>query len=244
MATTFEDKLTQSIEAQQLADRLRVDLETLRGAPLKLMDLLVALRRQVLQAEANGAGRLTQAGLQEQIDGLRNKALQAIDDLEAQCQAARDRIEAAVAEAERRQDSDVQQAILRELREQRAWARIRPLLDQADQTALLAHVQNLAQRAGRDGDDVTLSALEAELPAYLEARGLGSYAQPAVQAITQAGLPHLPPAARQAIKVGQELAEGWPRLMAAFQMARNEASGRGGTVVALPGWRPTEQVTP
>jgi hypothetical protein len=244
MATTFEDKMTQSIEAQRLADRLRSDLETLRGMPLKLMDLLTGLRKQVLQAEVNGQGRLTQAGLQEQIDGLRNKALQAIDDLAAQCQAARDRIEAAVAEAERRQDGDVQGEILRELREQRAWARIKPLLDKTERTMLLPRVQDLAQRAAQDGDDVTLSALEAELPAYLEAQGQASYTPQALAAITQARLPHLPPAARQAIKVRQELAEGWPRLMAAFQMARNEASGRGGPTVALPGWRSTEQVVP
>ncbi len=244
MAATFEDKLTQSIEAQRLADRLRGDLETLHGAPLKLMDLLTGLRQQVLQAEVNGQGRLTPAGLQEQIDGIRNRALQAIDSLEAQCQAARDRIEAALAEAERRREGDVQSEILRELREQRAWARIKPLLDKAERTMLLPRVQDLAQRAAQDGDDVTLSALEAELPAYLEVQGLASSVPQVLATVTQARLPHLPPAARKAISVRQELAEGWPRLMAAFMQARHEASGRGGPTVALPGWSPTEQVVP
>ena len=237
------DVLTQSVEVQQLADQLRADLDLLRGTPLRIGTVLEQLRQQVLQAEVNGQGRLTPAGLQEQTDAMRSHALQQLDRLQEQAQAAKARVEVALAEAERRRDGDPTAELLREFRQWRAWERIRPLLDKTERTMLLPRIQDLAQRAAQDGDDVTLAALEAELPAYLEVQGLASSVPQVLAAITQARLPHLPPAARKAISVRQELAAGWPRLMAAFQMARVEASGQGGPTAALPGWRPTEQVT-
>jgi hypothetical protein len=241
------DRLAQAAEAARLADQLRDDLDTLRrGVPSELMNVLVRLRQQVAQAEVAGKGRLTPAGLQEQIDQLRNRALQAIDTLEAQARSARSRIEAALAEAEARAlaAQDVQAAILRELREQRAWARLAPLLDTYEPEALMRRLQDLAKLAADQEDEITLAVLEAELPFYLERRKLVPYIEPALVSVREARLPHLPPAVRQAIQVRQELAQGWPRLMAAFGMARQAASGQARAVVALPGWRPGEQVQP
>lgn len=243
MATTFEAKLTESTEAQRLADRLRGDLDLLRGAPLKVMDLLVGLHKRVLQAEVNGQGRLTPAGLQEQIDGLRNKALQTIDGLEQQCQVAKERIEQVLGEAERRQVGDVQSAILQELREQRAWARLKPILDNLEPAAALLRIRDLVQQASSNGDDVVLSVLESELPWYVESRGAAGAAPQILAAITEARLPHLPPVVRKAISTRKELAEGWPRLAACFEQARRDASG-GSLTVVLPGWSPSESVTP
>lgn len=240
MSTTFETKLTQSIEVQKFHDKIRNDLELLQNMPLQIGEVIEQLRGKVLQAETNGQGKLTPKGLQEQIDGFRNQALAALDDLEERAKRARENIERALAETMRLKDDDVMAAILREIREERAWARIRPLLEKTDAAVLLPHIRELARRAAEAGDDIALGALEAEIPAYLEFRGVGSEALAALAAIAEARLPHLPPAARRAIQVREELAQSWPRLMGAFMMARGEASGRSGKVIALPGWKPNE----
>ena len=241
---TFEEKLVQSAEAQRLAEQLRPDLETLRGAPARVAALVVAMRNEVHQAQADNTWRMTPAGMAEIENGIRNRALQAIDSLEQECQTAKASIERRLAEAEQRPEGDPQARILEELQEQRAWSRIRPILDRLDGPALIERIGSIAKSAAEVGDEATLRALEAEVPAFLEAKGLVSYIRPVLDTIAQVRLPHLPPAARQAIKVRQEMEQGWPRLVAAFQQARREASGQGGTALVLPGWRPGESVKP
>jgi len=239
---TFEEKLVESAEAQRLAERMRPDLETLRRAAAKVAALVVRLRNDVHQAQADNTWRMTPAGMAEIENGIRNRTLQAIDSLEQECQTAKASIERALAAVEQRPEGDSQTRILEELQEQRAWARIRPILDRLDGLALIERIGSLAKQAAEAGDDATLRALEAEVPAFLEAKGLVSYTRPVLETIAQVWLPHKPPAARQAIKVRQELEQGWPRLIAAFQQARHEVSGKGGMTVVLPGWIPTESV--
>ncbi len=239
---TYEERLVESVEAQRLADRLRPDLETLRGATARVAALIVAMRNEVHQAQADNAWRMTPAGMAEIENGIRNRTLQAIDSLEQECQAAKASIERALAAAEQRPEGDPQARILAELQEQRAWARIRPVLDRLDGPALIERIGSLAKQAAEAGDDATLRALEAEVAAYLEAKGVASYTRAVLNTIAQVRLPHLPPAARLAIKVRQEWELGWPRLLAAFQQARHEATGKGGMTVMLPGWAPTESV--
>lgn len=238
----FEQKLVESAEAQRLAEQLRPDLETLRQAPSRVAALVVSMRNEVHQAQADNTWRMTPAGMAEVENGIRNKALQAIDSLEQECQTAKASIERALAAAEQRPEGDPQTRILEELQEQRAWSRTRPILDRLDGPALIERIGSLAKQAAEGGDDATLRALEAEAPAFLEAKGLVSYTRPVLDTIAQTRLPYLPPAARQAVKVRQEMAEGWPRLVAAFQQARREASAQGGTAFVLPGWRPGESV--
>src|SRR5437867_6184920 len=60
--------------------------------------------------------------------------------------------------------SDTNEALLREIREQRAWERIRPLLDQVAPTALELAAREHARAALAMNDDDTLVALRAELP--------------------------------------------------------------------------------
>lgn len=62
-------------------------------------------------------------------------------------------------------DRDVTEQLLAETRQGRAWARTAPLLDQGRDVA------SLVDAAREAGDHHTLSALRAELPAYLDARG-------------------------------------------------------------------------
>lgn len=238
-----QDKLTQSLEASRLADALRPDLDTLRNAPARLGDILKDLRAAVAQANLDAAGRLTPVGQAEVESGLRNKALQAIDTLEAQCQAAKGRIERRLAEAEQRPLADAATETLLELKRQAAWNRTRPILDRLEAPALLERIGSLAKQAAEAGDDATLRALESELPAYLEARRMTSLLLTAQNTVDQARLPHLPPAARQAVSVRRDLATGWPRLAAAFQAARREASGQGGLTIVLPGWNTAERIT-
>jgi len=242
MATYPIDNITASIEASRLADNIRSDLDILRGAPQRLADILVRLRTDVAQANLGNAGRLTPAGQAEVEGTLRNRALQAIDQLEAQCQQAKVGIERALANAERRAEADPQTRILEELQGQRAWSRIRPILDRLEGNALIERIGSIAKQAAESGDAATLRALESETSAYLESRGVASYVRPVLGSITNARLPHLAPAARKAVQVRQELEAGWPRLMAAFMQARQEASGRGGKVLAMPGWTPSERV--
>jgi hypothetical protein len=243
MAVYPIENITASIEAQRLSDNIRSDLDTLRGAPQRLADLLAQTRQEVIQAEADGTWRLTPAGMEEIVSGIRNRTLQQIDSLEQACQAAREAIERTIADAEKRADADPQTEVLNELREQRAWNRIRPILDRLENNALVGRIGELARNAAEAGDDATLRALEAEVQAFLEAKGVASYIAPVVATIRDARLPHLPPAARKAVQVRQELEAGWPRLMAAFMQARQEATGRGGKVLAMPGWNPSERVT-
>lgn len=239
----YEEKLVDSPEARRLADKLRPDLETVRGAPAKAADLVVAMRNEVHQAQIDNTWRLTPAGVAEIENGIRNRALQALDDLEQSCQAAKERMERALRDAEARPEGDAQSRILAELQEQRAWGRIRPLLERLETSMLVQRIADLAAQAAERGDDATLRALESETPGYLDYRGVSSLATAALDGIGRARAPHLTPAGRLAVQVRQELAVGWPRLVAAIQQARREATGKGGRTVALPGWKPGETLT-
>ncbi|MBX5493376.1 MAG: hypothetical protein IRZ14_19670 [Chloroflexi bacterium] len=108
-----------------------------------------------------------------------------------------------------------------------------------DSGAVVRQVDELIREAAEAGDMATLQALEEELPAYLKARNV--FLPDVADRIAEAEAPHRPPVARAALPVLQQAREGWPRVQAAIQMARNNVQGTASLIV-LPGWAPNEQL--
>lgn len=210
------------------------DLTFLRTFASTVSERLMRYRAAVRQVEADYT--LSQAGRRERVDALTRTLLADIDGLEQQAKDARQRVAAEVERRFQRDDSDPVRSLLREIREWRCWQRVRPLLDRTDDPMLLTRIEAIARQASAGGDVDVLWSLDAELPIYLEVRGQAGLVAPALAALRRALLPHLAERQREALGWADELAQGWPNVMATLQQARLEASGRSRTA-GLPGWR-------
>ena len=130
--------------------------------------------------------------------------------------------------------ADSNEALLRETREQRAWARIRPLLDLIEPAALNGAVAEHAQQALAAGDDDTLFALRADLPAYAQAKGVAELVPTILSALDDTWA-KAKPEISQAVTERRELDKGMKRLHVGFSQAEYAVNqGEMGTVI--PSW--------
>lgn len=134
--------------------------------------------------------------------------------------------------------ADTNEALLREMREQRAWARVRPLLDQVEPSALNDAVAGHALQALANGDDDTLFALRAELPAYAQAKG-ASELLPVILTAIDDTMGKARPEILTALTERRELARGMKRLQTIFGHAEFAVS-QGELVADVPAWDPKD----
>jgi len=157
MATESIEDIRKTAEYKALAD-----------VPGKLEKAVASFRKQVKAIQSNT--RLSEAAKKQDIDNLRAKFIK--DDLgtiRKVAEGLRDDLKKQFTVTDT-PTTDTNALLLAELKEQRAWNRIRPLLDASgdDPTTV---VEELA--AGRDPHVV--AALRAELPSYLRARDPGAH---------------------------------------------------------------------
>jgi hypothetical protein len=236
MATRFQSP-------QELDLQLAKPLATLRNAPAQVMDLLVALRRQIDRTQVERQSDLTSEGMAKALDALRQRAMRQVDALEQACQQARAQIEATIVSIND-EPTDPQRRMLAIAEHEQMWRRLRELLDRIEDTDLLLRAQAEIEDAERTGDVLRLKVLRAELPTYLRSRS--RVEAPALMArLDEAILAHASPVVRRAEAIRRELVGGYARLAAAFRMARWSIAGQSSLPpAALPGWEPNTSVTP
>jgi hypothetical protein len=201
-------------------------MERLTGTPQALADLLLTYRATILQIK--GDLMISDLAQRQQTDQATAGALDEVDRLLLLAEEAKARVERATAGA-LAEELPTQEAVLRELQEQRIWAR------QRDRLAALADPADLIRRAGEAGDLAALRVLRAELPAWLEAHEQPETAAATLLLIDQAELPLLPPTQRRARQLQAEVKLGWENVLAAVEWSRFEVSGQGQATV-IPGW--------
>ena len=158
--------------------------------------------------------KLSKQGRDEQIAALRAGAEARIALLREEAASARDSAAHWASQTLRAQRLDPTEGLLAETQQGRAWDRAVRQLDAG------ADASELIQRAGEAGDVVTLNALRAELPAYLEAKASESApplhasiarnaarnrAEALAEAIDRAEAPHVPLDRRKALTAKYEL---------------------------------------
>jgi hypothetical protein len=235
---TIEQALLRSPDVERWWQSVQPIVSRLRAVPEQAASIAIAVRQQVAQISLDD--RLSPAGKKDAENAARNKGLQQLDALAQSAREDVEMLQAMIDKALADKPTDVQAQLLREMQVQRAWQRAVRLLDaMADAGAVARQVDALIREAADGGDLPTLQALEEELPSYLRARNV--FLPDVADRIAEAQAPHRPPVARAALQVLKQAREGWPRVQAAIQMARNEVAGQS-TLVALPGWHPTEQL--
>ena len=179
----------------------------LQEAPACLDDVIsrVEAERQRIRSDDG----LSAQGKYEALAELRKWAELQVDAILTRAREAETSSERHVAVA-LRPSATATERLLQESEEQRAWARVRPLLEAGtDASELIA-------RAGEAGDVATLRALRAELPAWREAtvaaaagefdrpdtrRAAREGVEPLLEAIDRAEAPHLPRQQREALEI-------------------------------------------
>jgi hypothetical protein len=235
---TIPEALMRSPEVERWWNSVQPIVNRLRAVPEQAASIAIAVRQQVAQVSLDD--RLSPTGKRDAENAARNKGLQQLDALAQSAREDVDMLQTMSDKALADTPTDPQAQLLRELRLQRAWQRAVRLLDaMGDSGAVVRQVDELIREAAEAGDMATLRALEEELPAYLKARNV--FLPDVLDRIAEAQAPHRPPVARAALQVLQQAREGWPRVQAAIQMARNEVTGQS-RLVALPGWHPNEQL--
>ena len=229
---------------EQFDSQVAKPLNTLRGTPNALMDLLTGLRERITQLEATGYTTLglSPEGLSRRIDQERQATLLAVDQLEADCQSAKAAIEGAIRAASGG-PTDPQARLLALLEAEQIWRRLKSRFDAVADENLLIELERTVQEAADAGDLPSLRVIWDEVAPYLASRHRPVDAR-LMSALRAATLPHLPPVERRAAALSDEIATGWPRLMAAFKRAREEAGGTAGVTAILPGWAPGSSVKP
>lgn len=133
---------------------------------------------------------------------------------------------------------DSNEALLRETREQRAWARIRPLLDLIEPVALNGAVVEHALSALAANDDDALFALRAEMPAYAQAKGVAELV-PAILAALDDTWAKARPEISTALTERRELEKGMKRLHIGFSQAEY-AVNQSEMSTVIPSWDPKQ----
>lgn len=219
-------------------------LETLRGLPQRIADLLkkhgeerirIASHQRLSNRATTDETVAAQQRQTEEEAALVTRTLESITALRAEADKSN---HAAQLDVNRRsgrpEPADSNEALLREMREQRAWARLKPLLDQTEPAALHTAVGGYVIRALAEGDDDTIFALRAELPAYTEAKGVGDIAAAIVTVLDDA-VAQSRPGVSDALRERRELEGGMKRLLTGFTYAEHAVINRELSAM-IPGW--------
>jgi len=168
------------------------------------------------------------------------KEIAAVDlaQLKVQTEKERDEVMRGVARALGRPDpANATEALLRETRETRAWARLKPLLDRepAQLGPLLMRVKQLALEALAAGDEDGIAVLRAELRHYLQGRGIDEAG--AVETVRQIDdlIGSERPAVAAALALQREIERGVYCVLLGINYATN-ALKKGTPFFAIPEW--------
>jgi len=220
-------------------------LNSLRGKIDQIETIFKAATAKI--AKLMGDPRLSIAATTDEIQRAKREAEDAVKMVKAvavgelqsvktETEGERETVLGAVARAlGRPEPANATEALLREGREGRAWARLKPLLDRqsSDFSAVTNTVKQAATEALAAGDDDTLAALRVELVAYMRGRGIPSPEEAAKQLDALIGAER--PAVAAALALQREVEKG----VYAVMLAVNYTSGaieRGTPFIVVPEW--------
>lgn len=123
-------------------------------------------------------------------------------------------------------------ALLEEIRRQRAWERVRPLIEGQD---VYQAVEEVATDAASRNDLATIRALREELPSFLKATGSQALEEVSLKMLSRIELPLLGPAERRAHEYREEFRLGSAYLQTTFGLVRS-AIDQGHTSVTVANW--------
>jgi hypothetical protein len=223
-------------------------LNLLRALPLRLVALLqghgeqrqrIATQQRIstrASADENVAAQQRQA---QELTTLNEKTQASIAELRGEATKWKTAAESDISRRlGRPAPADSNEALLREMREQRAWARVRPLLDQVQPLTLDKAVGEHVMKALANGDDDTLFALRAELPAYVEARG-ASEIMPVILSVLDGKMAEVRPGVSDVLRERRELEVGMRRLLTGFAQAEYMVK-QGDFSTVIPAWSPKD----
>lgn len=222
-----------------LTGETRQALETLRNMSVQLGEILEKSHMEAIQIGLDTS--LSLAGKNERYNQAARRFVAQVDQMEQAAQAFKADLELWIAERLGKPQGEPIEELLREVRMDKAWRRVERILDgTGDRAALIRTVFDLVDGAIKQDDQVTLAAIDQELPAYFQARSM-VMPPDLTERVRQARAVHASPQERQALALQEELEAGFPRLMAAFGLAKREIQEKA-TVAVLPGWAEDEQV--
>ena len=207
-------------------------LADLKKVPQQLALTVTERRRKV--AEIKNNDRLSAMAKDADIHAVSKEASENVDRIMGRAKSAQDYINGVVNSSDDGQMSD-QARLVRELQEQRAWARAERYLSSGrDAFAVIDTAKD---------DPVALSALRKELPSYVEAgfaggaqelqrylEGLNSY-------LDQATEPYMSDTDKLKKQLQYEVKAGAPRLEMGESLVRAELAG--GSPAMIPAWSDT-----
>jgi hypothetical protein len=218
---------SESSEVREFSEQVGPHLSYLRAVPRKMAGLVEQAREQLVRIESE-PDDIPNA---RQVEVVREKANEQLSELLLAIYAAQDGVQRVLSRVTQLVDEPaetIEEAILWEIREWRAWQRLVRRLDAGiDLEDVISDVV---------GDRVALRALRAELPAYLKSRDQGDRVEQALATLREAEL-QLPPALRALVgAVQEEFESGWYRLRQAIQDTEHELNGNWGAVWEIPDW--------
>ncbi len=223
--------MTFDVDTFRLEGEIQRHMETLRGTPRQIADVLVRVRRE--RREIASDRTLSEEGRNLRRRESRDRATSQLDALMAAARTAETSVRKAV-EGARRQPS-TEERLLAETQKSRAWQRYVRLLD--------GGIQPLEAIERASGDLAALQALAEEMPAYVEAkagklqdRTFPGYIDSLLNAIDQAERPLLSPVERKRREISAEIRVGMAQLPNAYSTAQAEVASGWNQTFLLPGW--------
>ena len=201
----LKEETIAALRAQRAAEAVRTavdgalaELDAVPADAEKIRQKLVGDLDAVRQLDLAKVGTDFRDG---EVERVANAAGAAAARLRASAQDAA-RVVVAWREAQPSTAGDVNERLLAEMQEQRAWARLRPQLDAG------ANVRSLIAAAEDAADVASLSALRAEFPAWASAADAPVPTRAVVSAIADAVLATAPKEQRAVLLVDRRLADG------------------------------------
>jgi len=229
-----------TVNVLSLEGGVRQGLETLRQMPVRLGEVLEAIRLEAVNIGLDQSLSLT--GKNEAYNRSATKFMNQVEQMEAQSKALHDDLQRWIAQQLGKPHGNAAEELLFEFRVAQAWRRIERVLDSVEQrTALLRTVEDLVSEFVKLNDQVGLEALQAELGSYFRARNMTTPSDLAKR-ISEARAVHASPQERLAIALRDELAVGFPRLTTTFGEVKRAIQTRS-TIAILPGWTTDERIT-
>ncbi len=232
-----------------LLDAVRPSFDRLDAIPATLVAIHHATGERVAKYVADNRSSLNPEALEAGRQAIVDAAMKRIAELEQMATAASADIETAIATATQKPPVATQEAILEEMRQTRAWERVKAHLAAANGDAAVIHatVIQLARDAVAAKDGPTIDALRAEMPTYVRTltraaeNGTAKLVGPMLDAIDELDATWRSPAYGVARKARRELDHGSAALKGAFYHVRDVIE-EGRPLYTVPGFRPGTQL--
>jgi hypothetical protein len=196
----------------------------------KIAGILLERRRSLARIAADES--YNEVYRRAQAHATEKTAREKIDAVRAEAVGAHEKMIQALGEP-LMENRTVEEQMLAELKEQRAWGRYNWALTSGKEPF------EVVRQASERGDVAGIRALGSELPSYLESGGWDPrHVEAIVEQIRTAEEPFLSPEERAVRETEAEAKDGWGRLTAAFAHADMDLEGASGGALAtqLPTW--------